>query len=85
MCVCGKECHLTFRIATIGAVCVGFDELPDSEAIRGLIRENGDVLAHELVSLLDSFRRGRIGDSSTNRYYETNGFVYMVRNRCLSN
>jgi hypothetical protein len=37
--VCGKERHLTFRIATIGAVCVGLDELADSEAIRGFIRE----------------------------------------------
>jgi hypothetical protein len=31
----GKECHLTFRIATIGAVRIGLDEFADSEAIRG--------------------------------------------------
>jgi hypothetical protein len=37
--VCGKESHLAFRIATIGAVCVGLDELPDSEAIRGFLGE----------------------------------------------
>ncbi len=57
--VCGKERHLTFRIATIGAVCVGFDELPDSEAIRGFLGGDRDVLAHKLVSLFDSFARGK--------------------------
>jgi hypothetical protein len=44
--VCGKERHLTFRIATIGAVCVGFDQLTDGEAIRGFARGDGDVFAH---------------------------------------
>jgi hypothetical protein len=29
----GKESHLTFRIATIGAVRVGFDELSNGETI----------------------------------------------------
>jgi hypothetical protein len=53
--VCGKERHLTFRIATIGAVCVGFDQLTNGEAIRGFARGDGDVFAHELVSLFDSF------------------------------
>jgi hypothetical protein len=33
----GKECHLTFRIATIGAVRIGFDEFTDSEAIRSFL------------------------------------------------
>jgi hypothetical protein len=33
--VCGKECHLTFRIATIGAVRVGLDEFADRKAVRG--------------------------------------------------
>ena len=42
-----EERHLTFRIATIGAVRVGLDELPDGEAIRGLGGRDGDVLAHE--------------------------------------
>ncbi len=36
----------------IGAVCVGFDEFPDSEAIRGFVGRDRDVFAHELVSLL---------------------------------
>ena len=27
--------RLNFRIATIGTVCVGFDEFPDSEPIGG--------------------------------------------------
>jgi hypothetical protein len=30
-----EECHLTFRIATIGAVRIGLDEFADCEAIRG--------------------------------------------------
>ena len=41
-----KERHLAFRIATIGAVCVGF-KLPDREAVRGLIGGDGDMLAPE--------------------------------------
>jgi hypothetical protein len=49
--VCGKESHLTCRIATIGAVCVGLDKLTDSEAIRGFCGRDGNVFAHELVSL----------------------------------
>ena len=53
----GKEKHLTFRIATIGAMCIGLDELPDSEAIRGLVGGEGNVFAHELVSVFDSFRQ----------------------------
>jgi hypothetical protein len=31
-------------------VRVGLDKLPDSEAIRGFVGGNGDVLAHELIS-----------------------------------
>ena len=38
-----KERHLTFRIATIGAMCVGLHELPDSEAIRGFVGGEGNV------------------------------------------
>src|SRR5580704_9126316 len=48
--VCGKKRHLRFRITTIGAVCVGLDELPDSEAIRGVTGRDSSVIAHELVS-----------------------------------
>jgi hypothetical protein len=47
----GKEGHLTLRVATIGAVCVGLDKLSDGEAIRCFTGGNGGVLAHELVSL----------------------------------
>jgi hypothetical protein len=32
--VCGKERHLAFRIATIGAVGIGLDEFADCEPIR---------------------------------------------------
>src|ERR1700733_7971804 len=37
-----KQRHLTFRIAAIGAVCVGLDELPDREAVCSLIGRDGD-------------------------------------------
>ena len=40
-------------------MCVGLDELPDSEAIHGFIGGDGDVLAHELISLFDSFSHGK--------------------------
>jgi hypothetical protein len=49
--VFSKERHLTLRIATIGAVCVGLDELSDGKAIRGFFGGDGDVLAHERASL----------------------------------
>jgi hypothetical protein len=49
--VCSKERHLTFRVATIGAMHVGLDELPDSEAIRGFVGGEGNVFAHELASV----------------------------------
>jgi len=48
----GKQGHLTFRVASIGAVCVCLDELPDSEAIRGFTGRDSSVVAHELVSLI---------------------------------
>jgi hypothetical protein len=46
MCVRREESHLAFRVATIGAVRVGFDELSNREAIRGLGGRDGLVLAH---------------------------------------
>jgi hypothetical protein len=46
----GKKRHLAFRIATISAVCVGLDELTDSEAVRSFVGRDGSVFAHELVS-----------------------------------
>jgi hypothetical protein len=48
----GKECHLTFRIAAIGAMCVGLDEFPDREAIRCFFGGNASVFTHNLVSLV---------------------------------
>src|SRR4029077_16144561 len=59
----GKERHLAFSIATISAVCVGLDELPDSEAVRGFVGRDGSVFAHELVSLFDLSRHGKSGHS----------------------
>jgi hypothetical protein len=59
MSVCGEKRHLTSCVATIGAVRVGLDEFPDGEAVRGFLGGDGNVLAHELVSLIDSFRCGR--------------------------
>jgi len=38
-------------------MCVGLDELPDSEAIRGFVGGEDNVFAHELVSVFDSFRQ----------------------------
>src|ERR1700733_2294790 len=51
VCVVGKESHLTFRIATVGAVRVGLDELANCKAIRGFFGRDSYVLAHWLVSL----------------------------------
>ena len=45
MCVRCEERHLTFRIATIGAVSVGFDELPDREAVRCFAGRDGRLFA----------------------------------------
>src|ERR1700730_11907053 len=42
----GKERHLAFRIAAIGAMRVGLDELPDREAIGGFGRGEGSVFTH---------------------------------------
>jgi hypothetical protein len=36
--VCGKKRHLAFRIAAIGAVCIGLDEFEDCEPIRSFFR-----------------------------------------------
>ena len=36
-----KERHLTFRFSTVGAVCVGLDELSDGEAVSGLCGREG--------------------------------------------
>ncbi len=35
------------KTSTIGAVCVGLDELSDGEAIRGFVGGDGDVRAHD--------------------------------------
>src|SRR3984893_5317638 len=45
----GKERHLAFRIAAIGAMRVGLNELPDREAIGGLDRGEGSVFTHEVT------------------------------------
>src|SRR5579862_3849240 len=42
-----EESHLAFCIAAIGAVCVGLDELPNGQAIRGFAWREGCVLAHD--------------------------------------
>jgi hypothetical protein len=34
----GKECHLAFRIATVGAMHIGLDEFADCESFRGFFR-----------------------------------------------
>jgi hypothetical protein len=50
-----KQSHLTFGIAAVGAMRVGFDEFADSKTIRGLLRRDGDVSAH--CSLPDAKQR----------------------------
>jgi len=59
--VCGKKCHLSFRIASISIICVGFYELVYSESIGGFVWGNADVLAHKLV-LAVGFRSGSLKD-----------------------
>src|ERR1700756_3800034 len=44
--ICGKKSHLTFRIATISAVCIGLNQFADGEPIRGFAGGDRDVLAH---------------------------------------
>src|SRR4029077_16690560 len=43
-----KKRYLAFRIATIGAVCIGLDELANREAVRGFCGRNTYVLPHEI-------------------------------------
>jgi hypothetical protein len=45
--VFGEESHLTFRIATIGAVRVGLNDFPDRETIRGFLRRDSNVFAQD--------------------------------------
>jgi hypothetical protein len=83
--VFGKEKHRTFRVATIGAVCVSLNALPDSEAIRGFVGRDGNVSAHERVSLFDSFRQFdsfRHGKSGHSRiaFGSRNGSIPIVPN-----
>jgi hypothetical protein len=51
MSIWGKERHLTIPIATVGAVCVGLDELPNGKTIRCFVGRDGYMLAHERTSL----------------------------------
>src|ERR1700758_4302262 len=44
--VFSKERHLALRIATIGAVRIGFYEFANRETIRCLLRGDGGVLTH---------------------------------------
>jgi hypothetical protein len=71
--VCGKKRHLTFRIATIGAMCVGLDELSDRETSRCFFWGDANVFAHDLILLADgteggTFRPLHIFSSHTKKY-----------------
>src|SRR3984957_9855434 len=55
--VCGKESHLALRVTAVGAMCVGLDEFPDGETVRGFFGRDGDVLAHEVGSWFDWLRK----------------------------
>src|SRR3984885_8865958 len=48
--VCGEQRHLPLRVATVGAVRVGLNELPDSETVGSFRDGDRDVLAHEISS-----------------------------------
>src|SRR6202008_3024098 len=47
----GKERHLAVRVATIGAMRVGLNELSDRETVRHLAWRDRQVLAHGSASL----------------------------------
>src|SRR6201981_2837428 len=50
VCVFCKESPLTLRVATVGAVRVGLDKLPDREAVGSLLRRDSNVFAHGYAS-----------------------------------
>src|SRR5579864_5032912 len=76
-----KERHLTCRIATIGAVCIGLDKLPDGESIRSVAGGDGCVLYHEWVSLFDSFWHGKNGHSRMARGSRKASIPYLPNSR----
>src|SRR2546422_170342 len=43
----GEEGHLSLGVATVGAVRVALDELPECKTIRGFRRRDGGELAHQ--------------------------------------
>src|SRR5580692_9702538 len=47
----GEQSHLAFRIAAVGAMGVGLDELADGEAVRGFLGKDGDAFAHQASSM----------------------------------
>jgi hypothetical protein len=51
------------RVTGSGAVCVGFDQLPDSRDGLQPHLGDGDMVAHPVVSLFDSFTHGKSGHS----------------------
>jgi hypothetical protein len=75
MSIRGQKRHLTSCVAAIGAVRVGLDELLDGEAVRSFFGGDGNVLAHELVSLFDSFRLGKDGHSRMALAAEVYSFI----------
>ena len=57
-----RNCSISLpSTATVGAVCVGLDELSDSEAIRGFCGRDSTVFAHKLVGQL-AHQSGNIVD-----------------------
>src|ERR1700733_4348642 len=51
--VCGEQRHLPLRVATVGTVRVGLNELPDRETVGGFRDGDRDMLAHEISSDLE--------------------------------
>src|SRR5580700_12065816 len=54
--ICGEESHLTFRIATISAVCIGLNQFADGKPIRGFIWGDADLFAHSSSYLIQQER-----------------------------
>jgi hypothetical protein len=49
----GKESHLTFRVATISTVCVGFDKFADGQTVGCFFGGAAGVFAHGVSFGLD--------------------------------
>jgi hypothetical protein len=77
--VCGKEGHLTLRVAPVGAMRVGLDEFPNSEAICGFLRGDANVLAHDFPFLFNLLDTAGILDRASDRLEIRNRWLWYLR------